>query len=110
MITRYALFEGHIHAGQTEAFRAAILNEVLPLWKALPGLLSVRVCFEHERDEGAPELPLILALSYPNLAALDIVKTSPELAATRVATRAVVARFFTGKIHHHNTEVHEGVL
>ena len=25
MITRYALFEGHVHDGQTEAFRAAVL-------------------------------------------------------------------------------------
>ena len=30
MITRYALFEGSIHTGQTEAFRAAILTDVLP--------------------------------------------------------------------------------
>ena len=36
MITRYALFEGSIHTGQTEAFRAAILAEVLPHWQAFP--------------------------------------------------------------------------
>ena len=32
MITRYALFEGHIHSGMTEAFRAAVLADVLPKW------------------------------------------------------------------------------
>jgi hypothetical protein len=32
MITRYALFEVSIQPGQTEAFRAAILVNVLPHW------------------------------------------------------------------------------
>lgn len=30
MITRYALFEGHVKDGMTEAFRVAVLAEVLP--------------------------------------------------------------------------------
>ncbi len=40
MITRYALFEGHVHDGQTEAFRAAVMAELLPKWQAFPGALS----------------------------------------------------------------------
>jgi hypothetical protein len=36
MITRYALFEGQVHPGQTEAFRAAVLTEILPVWRAFP--------------------------------------------------------------------------
>jgi hypothetical protein len=50
MITRFALFEGQIQPGDTEKFRAAILEEVLPHWKSFPGVLSVRVCFSNERD------------------------------------------------------------
>jgi hypothetical protein len=42
MITRYALFEGQIHTGQTEAFRAAILADVLPHWESFPDVLAVR--------------------------------------------------------------------
>ena len=53
--TRYALFEGRIHDGQTAAFRAAVLAEVVPHWNAFPGVLAVRVCFENERDDGAPQ-------------------------------------------------------
>jgi hypothetical protein len=107
MLTRYALFEGQIHPRQTEAFRAAILSEVLPHWKSFPGALAVRVCFENERDDGAPEMPLVLAISYPHRAAMDFALTSPERARAKAATEAVLGRHFTGRIHHHITEAHE---
>jgi hypothetical protein len=107
MITRFALFEGHINADQTEAFRTAVLTEVLPHWNSFPGALGVKVCFSNERDEGAPELPLILAITYPNRAAVDIALASPERAAAKAATESVLARFFSGRVHHHITESHE---
>ncbi len=110
MITRYALFEGHIHPGQTEAFRAAILADVLPHWQSFPDVLAVRVCFENERDEGAPELPLILAISYPNRPAVDTALASPQRAAAKAATEAVLERYFTGQVHHHITQAVEVVV
>lgn len=110
MITRYALFEGRVHDGQTEAFRAAVLEELLPKWKAFPGALSVRVTFANERDAGAPEYPLILAVNYPDRAAIDVALASPARTAGKAATDALLARFFTGRIHHHITEAHEVVL
>ena len=109
MITRYALFEGSIHEDQVDAFRAAILAEVLPHWKSFPGVLAVRVCFANERDEGAPELPLVLAISYPNRAAVDVALASPQRAAAKAATDAVLARFFEGRIHHHITQAHDWI-
>jgi hypothetical protein len=107
MITRFALFEGHLNPGETEAFRSAILAEVLPHWQSFPGVLAVRVCFENERDEGAPEMPLVLAISYPNRAAVDVALTSPQRALAKAATEAVLARHFHGRIHHHITQAHE---
>jgi hypothetical protein len=104
MITRFALFEGHIKPHDVEAFRAAILKDVLPHWNSFPGIIAVRVCFENERDEGAPTLPLILAISYPNRKAVDIALASPERALAKEATEAILARYFTGKVHHHITE------
>jgi hypothetical protein len=109
MITRFALFEGQINPGETEAFHAAILAEVLPHWKSFPGVLAVRVCFANERDEGAPELPLVLAISYPDRAAVDVALASPERASAKAATESVLARFFRGRIHHHITEAHDYV-
>ena len=109
MITRFALFEGQVNPGETEAFRAAVLAEVLPHWKAFPGVVAVRVCFADERDDGAPELPLILAISYPDRAAVDVALASPERAAAKAATESVLARFFRGRIHHHITEAYDHI-
>ena len=101
------MFEGHIHAGQTQAFRDAVLSEVVPLWTSFPGVLSVRVCFENERDEGAPAMPLILAINYPDRASVDVALSSPARAAAKAATEAILDKYFSGRLHHHITEAHE---
>lgn len=107
MITRYAVFEGQVHAGQEAAFRAAVLAEILPHWKRFPGATAVRVSFAVSRDAGAPEFPMILATSYPDVATVEAALASPVRTEARAATEAVLARFFTGRIHHHVTEAHE---
>ena len=110
MITRYALFEGQVKAGQTDAFRTAVLEQILPYWQQFPGAHEVRVTFSEERDEGAPEFPLILAISYPDLAAMQAALKSEARAQSKAATEAVVAEFFDGRIHHHVTEAHSFAL
>ncbi|MDQ0455825.1 hypothetical protein [Rhizobium paknamense] len=107
MITRYALFEGKVKDGETAAFREAVLTEILPKWKQFPGAVSVRVTFSDARDEGAPEFPLILAINYPDMQAVEQALASPVRAESRAATESVVKRFFDGRIHHHVTEAHE---
>lgn len=103
MITRYALFEGTIHPGQTHAFRAAVMAEMLPVWKTFPGITTIRVTFADSRDDSAPEFPLILAIDYPDMAAVEHFLTHPARVEGRAATESVLARFFTGRIHHHMT-------
>jgi hypothetical protein len=107
MITRYALFEGSVTEGQEQAFRAAVLAEVLPKWREFPGARAVRVSFAESRDAGAPEFPMVLAISYPDLATVDRALASPARTAAKAATDAVLARFFTGRIHHHVTTAHD---
>jgi hypothetical protein len=110
MITRFALFEGYVKPDDIEAFRAAILQDVLPHWNSFLGVLAVRVCFANERDEGAPDLPLILAISYPNRGAVDIALASPERALAKAATDAILSRYFVGKVHHHITQANDNSL
>ena len=110
MITRYALFEGIIHPGQTEAFRAAVMADLLPLWKTFPGACSVRVTFAETRDPGAPEYPLILAVNFADQDALDAFLVHKMRMAGRAATDLVLARFFSGRVHHHVTTAHEFTL
>lgn len=104
MITRYALFEGTVHDGQTPAFRQAVLDRLVPLWRQFPGHADVRVMFSDDRDEGAPEFPLILAITYPDEATMGAALDSPARAQSREVTGEIVAAFFTGRIHHHVTQ------
>jgi hypothetical protein len=103
MITRYALFEGRLHNGHAEAFRRDVLAEMLPVWRRFPGALAIRVAFAEGRDEGAPEYPLILAIDWPDMAAVTAFLSHPIRKEGRAATEAVLARHFTGRIHHHVT-------
>ena len=107
MITRYALFEGKVKEGRTEAFRKAVIERILPEWKTFPGATDVRVSFAESRDEGAPEFPMILAVNYPDLKAVDAALASPARAKARGATEAVLGEFFEGRIHHHVTLANE---
>jgi quinol monooxygenase YgiN len=109
MITRFALFEGQVKPGQTEAFRAAVLDRLVPLWRQFPGNTDVRVMFSDDRDEGAPEFPLILAISYPDKAAMDAALDAPARYKSKEVTGEIVAEHFEGRIHHHVTERHESL-
>lgn len=103
MITRYALFEGQLHPGHQAAFRAAVMDEMLPVWRRFPGALAIRVTFGDSRDDGAPEFPLILAIDWPDMATVEAFLANPIRAEGRAATESVLSRHFTGRIHHHIT-------
>ena len=107
MITRFALFEGSIKEGHTQAFRAAVTERLVPLWTRFPGNSSVKVMFGEERDEGAPEFPLILAITYPDKAAMMAALNSDARSESRDVTGEIVEKFFDGRIHHHVTEANE---
>lgn len=107
MITRFALFEGSVRPGHTDAFRAAVLDRLVPLWTQFPGNTDVRVMFGDDRDEGAPEFPLILAITYPDIQAMEGALDSPQRAQSRDVTGEIVAEHFDGRIHHHVTQLNE---
>lgn len=106
MITRYAIFEGRLHEGHADAFRRDVLTQMLPVWRRFPGALAIRVAFAEGRDEGAPEYPLILAIDWPDMATVEAFLVHPVRSEGRAATEAVLARHFTGRIHHHVTSAH----
>lgn len=107
MITRFALFEGQVKPEQTATFRQAVTDRLVPLWKQFPGNLDVRVMFSEEQDEGAPQFPLILAISYPDRDTMNDALTSDARNQSRGVTGEIVAEFFDGRIHHHVTTATE---
>ena len=103
MITRFALFEGSINDDKTDAFRNAVLERLVPLWKQFPGATDVKVMFSDDRDPGAPEYPLILAISYPDTKVMEQALESPFRYESKEVTGEIVDEFFIGRIHHHVT-------
>ncbi len=104
MITRFALFEGTVADEDVNAFRSAVHDRLVPLWTQFPGNTDVRVLFSEERDEGAPEFPLILAISYPDRATMEAALDSPARHQSKDVTGEITAAYFKGRIHHHVTE------
>lgn len=107
MITRFAMFEGSVKPGHEEAFRAAVLERLVPLWTKFTSNTDVRVMFSDDRDEGAPEFPLILAISYPDIAGMDSALACPERFQSKEVTGEIVAEHFDGRIHHHVTQLND---
>ena len=105
MITRYALFEGKIHAGRETEFREFVQQRLVPLWVRFPGALEIRVTYEVSRDEGSGSYPLVLAVSYPDVAAVDTALQSKVRFESREVTKELL-KMFTGAVHHHVCEAH----
>ena len=101
MITRYAFFEGTVRDGETEAFRNHVNDHLVPLWTQFPGNTDTRVMFGEDRDEGAPEFPLILAITYPDIETMEKALESDIRYASKDATGVLIEKYFTGTIHHH---------
>ena len=104
MITRYALFEGALKDGKSDAFRTAIRDRLVPVLQTFDGALEVSIAFANERDDGAPDLPLILAVTYADLDVMQRALASPQRKQAMEITAEIFAECFEGRIHHHVTE------
>lgn len=100
MIIRYALFEGEIHPGKEEEFRAFVRERLVPLWTRFPAAQEIRVLDGLERDPGAPAYAMALAIRYPDMAAVDAALQSDVRSESREVTGDLL-KMFTGKVHHH---------
>ena len=100
MIIRQAFFQGSIHAGQEQAFKAYVAERLMPMWLAFPGIREVKVLYDIERDEGAPSYPMVLWTAYDSREALAEALASPVRYESREMTKGLL-EMFDGHIHHH---------
>ena len=100
MIIRQAFFEGTIHAGREAEFRAFVEERLIPMWRRFPGAREVRVLFNVSRDDGAPSLPLSLAMAFDDEAALAVALDAPIRMESRAVTGELM-QMFDGHVHHH---------
>lgn len=107
MIIRQAFFEGQIHAGREEAFKAYVSEKLLPMWLRFPGVKEVRILYAIERDDGAPSYPMVLSTMYESREALAAALESPVRYESREMTKGLL-EMFDGRIHHHVFDLAHG--
>lgn len=103
MIKRYALFFGTVDPENVEEFRRQIIEESLPMWRKIPGVLDVDIRFPVEADEGAPEMPVILHTCFATIEDMRAGLASPERDAAKAKVTKIVERYFTGAAYHYVT-------
>jgi hypothetical protein len=99
MYIRCAFFEGRIKPGMEEAFHCFVTENLLPLWTKFPGAAEVRVLSQKESDTENPHYAMVLAIRYPDLAAIEKAMASDVRLKSREVTGELV-KMFEGRIFH----------
>lgn len=100
-LTRLAIFEGKVRDGQDDAFRAYVKDRLIPLWRQFDGAAEVRVLWGLESDAGATGIPLILAITYPDRAAMDRALASPARYESRDLLPELSDKYLDCEMRHH---------
>ena len=94
MITRYAIFGGKVKPGQNAAMRAWVTENLTPLWRKFADAEEVRVLYGVEQDENGPAIPLILAITYADEAAMARGVSSPARHEAKALLPELYERFY----------------
>ncbi|MBB3317440.1 MULTISPECIES: hypothetical protein [unclassified Rhizobium] len=103
MIIRYAEFVGAIREGKEFEFFRFVQEVLTPLWTKFDGAESVTVSREVERDEGAPSMPLLLAIAYSDKGALERAMACDARFESREQTKTLL-EMFDGVVYHRVTD------
>ena len=90
MITRYAMFAGTVKDGKDAAMRDWVSAHLAPLWRQFAAAVDVQILFGAQQDAAGPVLPLMLAVTYPDEAAMAQGLASPA----RYASRDLLPTFY----------------
>lgn len=99
MITRTAIFEGQVKPGHEEAFFAAVENRLMPLWRAFPHTLDVRLFQVEDCDDPERPIAFIQQIDYPSAAHMQEAIASPARDAARAVTLELMT-LFEGRFYH----------
>ena len=99
MFIRCAFFRGRVKPGHEEAFTRYVNDKLVPLWTRFPGATEVRVLRQAESDVADPRLEMVLAIRYPNRAAIETALASEVRFQSREATKGLL-EMFDGSVFH----------
>ncbi len=94
MITRYALFGGKLKEGKEAEMRAWVSENLTPLWRKFACAEEVRVLYGIDQDPDGPVIPLILAITYADRAAMEIGVNSPARHAAKARLPELYEQFY----------------
>ena len=104
MLTRYAIFEGRVRSGMDNEMRDYVNDVLVPIWRQFDGAHTVRVMFGVEQDPEGPSLPLVLAITYLDAAAMERGLASPARYESRDLLPEFFAKYIDGKLLHYVME------
>lgn len=104
MLTRYAIFEGRVRPGMDSQMRVYVNDVLAPLWRQFDGAHTVQVMFGVEQDPEGPNFPLVLAITYPDAAAMARGLASPARYESRDLLSEFFAKYIDGKLLHYVME------
>lgn len=99
MYIRCAFFHGRAKPGQEQAFTDYVRERLVPLWTQFPGAQEVRVLRQVEADVADPHYEMVLAVRYPDQAAIDRALASAVRAESREVTRGLL-ELYDGSVFH----------
>ena len=99
MLTRTAIYEGTIQAGQEETFFRRVRDELEPLWRRFPHVVAVRVQRTLFADPDARPVAMILEMDFPDMAAIEACLASSIRPESHAATVEVM-KLFDGRFYH----------
>jgi len=94
VLTKYAFFAGTLKPGQEKTLRAFVDAELKPLWRQFQPSEEVRVLYGVEQDANGPTIPLVLAVTYRDEAAMAEAMKSDARHKARDILPLLYERFF----------------
>ena len=99
MLTRTAIYEGTIQAGQEDTFFRRVRDELQPVWQRFPHVTAVRVQRMTSADKDSRPIAMILEMDFPDMAAIEDCLASPIRPESHAATLEVM-KLFDGRFYH----------
>lgn len=96
---RTAFWMGTPRPGMEPQWRQAIQQELLPAFRAIPGVLDAKACWPDKREDEPPEFACQFIVEFASRAELERMLASPERVAVRPRVQQVAA-LFEGRISH----------
>jgi hypothetical protein len=85
--------------GAEQAWRGIVLAELLPAFRAIPGVAGVKACWPDKREDDPPAIACQFILEFESRADLDRMLGSAERAAVRPDVQRAMG-LFDGRVAH----------